>query len=286
MGQIVDVFGTYAEGAQLGGLALELADAVNETVSPAACRERMRRLQERYEAADVQYRYETAAEVKELTYALDARWDEFNASFGPTSQGFAAYLGAFFDQCVAAMLGSTLFFDNPGLSMFAPGPDHWVLGGIQPVYSSRHFWRGEGNTTMSLKPLLLREDLVIGREVAVPQVGVFLAPLVTVSSKVYVDVTRLEGMQAKAKAIKAWWPQSLCLGVAGTNALSAERFGDGFGQLLPTAISPLDDFHVLRGCTRAEYDQGKSTHPMQIQALVSLNGQVGQFLASKLNHWE
>jgi hypothetical protein len=148
--------------------------------------------------------------------------------------------------------------------MEKPGSTGGMLTGFL-VRAGTEIYNAPGSTVY-VEPVHDREDLILGRSLdfrvrltdgSEGQIGRFLAPLVVVSCKVYLDLTRLENVRAKAESAKRLFPRSLFLVASQTNALGGTRFCLNMTTPIPAAISPVDDVFFFRACRRPqEYPPG------------------------------
>jgi hypothetical protein len=296
MAHLLDIFGNYCKNgswhANSRDIRTDMYQRYEAMLSPARCREIWERAgntgdsaasEERDQRASVEY----ANLIIDFQSYIDSQYDLINSAFGSNSQGFATFLGNLVEQYSVILAANTTFWTSQTLTMEKPGSTGGMLTGFL-VRAGAEIYK-EGPSTVQVEPVHDREDVILGRELEFSirlanqtngHIGRFLAPLIVVSCKVYLDLTRLENVRAKAESAKRLFPRSLFLVAAQTNALGGTRFCLDVATPIPAAISPVDDVFFLRGCRRQDYDGSRLTHPMKAEPMLDYARRVRLFLAA------
>jgi len=293
---IINIFGDYAKaqswGQDVNDIRHQVYRAYQQELSPTQCRARYNRLRAAHTDLDVidkRYAEESADRIIALQDFVDQQYDSLNQSFGRNSQGMATFLGNLVEQYSAILAASSFWFESATMVMEKPSSQGGMLTGFLVKAAPRSFVQSDD--TVVVEPIHDREDVILGRrlnfEIALENrqkgaLGTFLAPLVVISCKVYVDLPRLENVRAKAESAKHLFPRSLFLVAAQTNALSLKRFCLDVRTPIPAAMAPVDDIFFFRSCKRQEYDRNRSGQPMQAAELTAYAHRIRQFLSTVL----
>lgn len=297
MAQILDIFGNYARGQHwcqhAGDIRHEVYRLYGEVLSPDQCRRVWEESGGHGDGSDTQEERdqhcseEYTRRIVALQNYVDAEYDQINSAFGSNSQGFATFLGNLVEQYSVILAASSTYWASETLVMEKPGSTGGMLTGFL-VRAGAEIYR-EGPPTVQVEPVHDREDVIIGRQLnftirladgAEGRIGRFLAPLVVISCKVYLDLTRLENVRAKAESAKRLFPRSLFLVASQTNALGGARFCLNITRPIPAAISPVDDVFFFRGCRRQDYDGSRRSFPMRPEPMMDYARRVRLFLAA------
>jgi hypothetical protein len=296
MAQILDIFGNYARAQPWCG-TVDARDEVYQlyeaTLSPDRCWLLWEVLckrfpnEEQQDERDDHYTRECADRIVQLQKFVDGRYGEINKCFGQNSQGFATFLGNLVEQYSAVLAANSIYWGSGTLTMEKPGSTGGMLTGFLVRAGAEIYTQGAAS--VPVEPVYDREDLIIGRQLDFHmrladgtrgRIGRFLAPLVVVSCKVYLDLVRLENVRAKAESAKRLFPRSLFLVAAQTNALGSERFCLNVSTPIPAAIAPVDDVFFLRVCRRQDYDRARQAHPMLLEPMLDYARRIRLFLAA------
>jgi hypothetical protein len=297
LAQILDIFGSYVRGQHWcdhgGDIRHEVYRRYTEVLSPAQCQRIWEETGHRGSGSDTQEERdqqcsdEYTRRIIDLQNYVDTEYSRINSAFGSNSQGFATFLGNLVEQYSVILAASSTYWASETLTMEKPGSTGGMLTGFL-VRAGAEIYR-EGPSTVQVEPIHDREDVIVGRRLnftirltdgAEGQIGRFLAPLVVISCKVYLDLTRLENVRAKAESAKRLFPRSLFLVAAQTNALGGARFCLGTTRPIPAAISPVDDVFFFRGCRRQDYDGSRLSFPMKPEPMLDYARRVRLFLAA------
>ena len=291
MAELLDIFGNYCRNSSWHAAAGDIRNQVYRRylgmLSPAACREAWDCLSHNSSGADTReaidhgYSAECAKRNIDLQNSVDISYDLINSAFGSNSQGFATFLGNLVEQYSVILAANTVYWTSGTLIMERPGSTGGMLTGFL-VRAGAEIYR-EGPATVQVEPVHDREDVIVGRQLQFTirladgsegQIGRFLAPLIVISCKVYLDLTRLENVRAKAESAKRLFPRSLFLVAAQTNALGGTRFCLDVTRPIPAAISPVDDVFFFRSCRRQDYDGARLGCPMQLEPMLDYANRV------------
>jgi hypothetical protein len=293
MSEIIDIFGNYSRAqswySRSNDPRMVVYQEYMRTLSPSSCRE----VWDYYHTLvndserNQSYSQQCAERIVDLQSIVDTRYSEINNAFGNNSQGFATFLGNLVEQYSAILAASSTYFNSQTLAMEKPGSSGGMLTGFLVKAGAEIFT--QGSSRVQVDPVYDREDLIIGRfldfnmtlsDQSSGHIGRFLAPLIVVSSKVYVDLTRLENVRAKAESAKRLFPRSLFLVAAQTNALGGNRFCLNETTPIPAAIAPVDDIFFFRACRRQDYDAMRQRCPMRLAPMLEYAKRIRLFLAA------